>query len=85
MASTLVDEYDFSFRTRGVALVINNQRFEDRDPELPSRAGARHDTENLKLVFQRLGFEDIRIQIDLTANEMTDWLESGNVSRVSVW
>ncbi|XP_041364823.1 caspase-3-like [Gigantopelta aegis] len=76
MAERLVDEYDFSFQTRGVALIVNNQRFEEHDPQLPTRAGSRHDTENLKLIFQKLGFEDIRIKIDLTAREMTDWLES---------
>lgn len=48
---------------RGRAVIINNRYFTNR---LKNRDGAQHDTENLKLLFEKLSFTVI-VQENLTA------------------
>ena len=61
------DEYDFSHRRRGIALIICNEQFQA--PDLGYRAAAEEDRKNLMSTFQELGFatEDIRQYVNLSA------------------
>ncbi|XP_041364822.1 caspase-3-like [Gigantopelta aegis] len=68
----LADEYDFSHRSRGIAVIITNSKFE----ATTQRAGAENDTQLFKEAFKHLGFTDIRVAQDLTASEMKWALES---------
>ncbi|XP_041364307.1 caspase-3-like [Gigantopelta aegis] len=63
-----LDEYDFSYPSRGVAVIINNVTFENKSP----REGADVDGSNLTQVFSQFGFTDIRYHQDLTAARITD-------------
>ncbi|XP_067672622.1 caspase-3-like [Haliotis asinina] len=63
------DRYDLGHPDRGVALIVCNESFSNNVP----RAGAHHDVEYFKKIFQKLGFKDIRDKYDLTADDMLDW------------
>ena len=58
---------------RGVALVINNIEFTDRE-KLKTREGAEFDSESLKRVLRKLHFE-VRLYQDKTQCEMRELLE----------
>ncbi|XP_013411651.1 caspase-3 [Lingula anatina] len=61
-------EYDFSNKSRGVAIIINNETFEN-DAE-KNRDGSRRDEKSLYQAFKTLGFKDIRVLRNLTASAM---------------
>ena len=63
-----VDEYNFGHPSRGIAVIINNETFENKAP----REGADVDRKNLILVLRRFGFTDVRYHQDLTAERITN-------------
>ena len=58
--------YKMSSEPRGMALIVNNQKFTCK---IWKRAGGNKDAENLHQLFKWLGFTTIR-KDDLTASEM---------------
>jgi len=62
-----------------VAIIINNEKF-DSDLRLPDRTGSRKDEEALKQTFTYLGFEEVIIERDLTAEHMCGFLSTGLMS-----
>ena len=59
-------------RRRGIALVINNIEFKDKDKH-SKREGAQHDSENLKRVLSDLHFE-VRLLTNQTRGEIQNLL-----------
>ncbi|XP_050394523.1 caspase-7 [Patella vulgata] len=65
------EEYDFTHKRRGIALIINNDTFEDGN--LIYRKGSENDTIKLEACFNKLGF-DTRIMVNVTKYETVKYL-----------
>ena len=67
--------YDFSHADRGMAIVINNIKFEARTMQ-KSREGAQYDTDNVRATLDLLGFNVLCYE-NLTTTEMVKVLRTG--------
>ncbi|XP_067671260.1 caspase-3-like [Haliotis asinina] len=70
------DEYDFSHPERGVAVIINNEKFSSaQQEESDDRVGSSHDAAALDVMFRGLGFIVHRYD-NLTQSAMVETLTS---------
>ncbi|KAK6171523.1 hypothetical protein SNE40_019696 [Patella caerulea] len=65
--------YDFTHKRRGIAIIINNDSFEDEN--LIYRKGSENDTIKLEACFNKLGF-DTRIMVNVTKYETIQNLQT---------
>ncbi|XP_071108261.1 caspase-3-like [Haliotis cracherodii] len=62
------DVYDFTYPQRGLAVIINNEKFHSKSG-MNKRPGSSCDAMDLKMVFKQMGFK-VKSYTDLTAEQM---------------
>ena len=60
--------YPIGSRIRGLALIIDNERFENN--VLPFREGSQIDANNLDILFEQLGFKVTQYSVDLNTRHL---------------